>query len=65
MSCKCLQVSDLISQPCFKVQLGHNKKAFYLLIIAPWALNLFCGQTTSISIKYPEGEKHCAVIFLF
>ena len=42
-----LQVVDSIFEPCFKVQLGYCiQKA---LIIVTWALNLFCGQTTSIS----------------
>ena len=38
-----LQVSNLILDSCFMVQVSHYiEKAFYLiLIIAPWALNPF------------------------
>ena len=40
-----LPVSNLIFDPCIKVQLGHHiEKAFYLPYCCPWA---FHGQTTS------------------
>ena len=48
-----LLVSDLIFEPCVKVQLGHRiEKAFYPSYYCSLGLNLFYGQTTSMSPKY-------------